>query len=117
MSDQVGHQNVGFLMTWIFTIKPRREKPRLRGFQQGPTQTGLYTQRWLETKEDEFFSLYVATTKALIVAQLICVFVFAYAKSGVSGRRGLLHALVRSSVRPSMSDNIGSYSREIFSYR
>ena len=68
VSDQVGNQNVGFLMTRLilfsrpgvliliylvpghfFIFEPRSEKIVLRGFRPGPTQTGLYShRRWLE---------------------------------------------------------------------
>ena len=60
----------------------------------GPTQTGLYShRRWLETRNFVFrkkrdCTIRVAKTKALIsfavTAKLICVFVFAYAKSRFS---------------------------------
>ena len=37
-------------MIYRFLYEPRCEKTRLRGFQPGPTQTGLYShRRWLET--------------------------------------------------------------------
>ena len=64
----------------------------------GPTQTGLYNnRRWLEAGNFVFrkkrdCTIYVAKTKALIsfavTAKLICVFVFAYAKSRFFSRRG-----------------------------
>ena len=67
-------------------------KPVFGVFQQGPTQTRLYShRRWLETCKFGFrkkrdCTIYVAKTKALIscavTAQLVCAFVFAYAKSG-----------------------------------
>ena len=67
------------------------------GFRPGPTQTGHYScKRWLEARkfglsikvEGLYFPIYVAKTKALIscmvTTQLICAFVFAYAKSRFS---------------------------------
>ena len=78
---------------WTNTGKrnePRCEKTGLRGFRPSPTQTRLYShRRCLESWNFGFrkyrdCSIYVAKTKALIscavTAQLICVFVFAYAK-------------------------------------
>ena len=77
-----------------FTIEPHCEKTCLWGFQPGPTQTGLYGhRRLLETlklgiREYRDCTIYVAKTKVLIscvvTAQLICIFVFAYAKSRFS---------------------------------
>ena len=74
--------------------EPRCEKTSLRGFRPGPTQTRLYSyRRWLETGNFEFrkkrdCTIHVAKTKALIsfalTTKLICVFVFAYAKSPFS---------------------------------
>ena len=75
----------------LVAYEPRYEKTGLRGFRPGPTQTGLY--RWLEAgnfeiRKERGCTIYVAKTKALIscavTAQLICVFVFAYAKSRFS---------------------------------
>ena len=71
-----------------FAVEPRCEKTGLRGFRPGPTQTGLYA-RGLKFRIYEVEGLfYVAKTKALIsfavTAKLICVFVFAYAKSRFS---------------------------------
>ena len=73
---------------------PHREKTVVRGVQPGLTQTGLYNhRRWLEASNFGFrkrrdCTIYVEKTKALIscavTAQLICVFVFAYAKSWFS---------------------------------
>ena len=67
--------------------EPSQDKTRLQGFQSGPTQTRLYShRRWLEALND--CTIYVAKTKALIscavTVQLICAFVFAYAKSRFS---------------------------------
>ena len=63
----------------------------VRGFRTGLTQTGLYShKRWLEAgnlgfRKKRDCSIYVAKTKGLIscavTTQLICGFVFAYAKS------------------------------------
>ena len=74
--------------------EPRCEKTCLRGFRPGPTQTGLYShRRWLKARNFVFMKYrdctsYVAKTKALIsfavTAKLICVLVFAYAKSRFS---------------------------------
>ena len=70
--------------------EPRCQKTGLRGFQPGPTQTGLFSHwRWLEAwnfgfRKQRDCTIQVAKTKALIsfavTAKLICVFVFAYAK-------------------------------------
>ena len=78
----------------ICIFELRCKKTGLRGFRPGPTQTGLYSRRrWLEALNFRFrkwrdFSLRVAKTKSLIsfavTAKLICVFVFAYAKSRFS---------------------------------
>ena len=74
--------------------EPRCEKIGLRGFRSGPTLTGLYNDRRLLEASNFGFRKYrdwticVAKTKALIssavTAKLICVFVFAYAKSRFS---------------------------------
>ena len=74
--------------------EPRSEKTWLRGFPPGLTQTGLYShRRWLEACNFVFrkwrdCTIRVVKTKALIsfavTAKLICVFVFAYAKSRFS---------------------------------
>ena len=74
--------------------EPRSEKTGLQGFWPGPTQTGLCSyRRWLEDwnfgfRKKRDCSIRVAKTKALIsfavTAKLICVFVFAYAKSQFS---------------------------------
>ena len=74
--------------------EPRSEKTGLRGFRPGPTQTGLYSyRRWLDARNFGFrksrdCTIRIAKTKALIsfavTAKLICVFVFAYAKSRFS---------------------------------
>ena len=70
--------------------EPRHEKTSLRGIQPGPTQTRLYNYR-LEISDSGKLrdcTIYLAKTKALIscvvTAQLICSFVFAYAKSRFS---------------------------------
>ena len=74
--------------------EPRCEKTGLRGFRPGPAPTGLCShRRWLESRNFGFrkkrdCTIHVAKTKALIsfavTAKLICVFVFAYAKSRFS---------------------------------
>ena len=76
------------------TFEPRCEKTGLRGVRPGPTQTGLYSyRRWLEARNFVFrkwrdCTISVAKTKSLIsfavTVKLICVFVFAYAKSRFS---------------------------------
>ena len=73
-----------------FAYEPRHKKTGLWGFRPGPTQTGLYSdRRWLEAgnfvfRKQRDCTSYVAKTKALIslavTAQLICAFVFTYAK-------------------------------------
>ena len=78
----------------IMSNEPSCEKTGLRGFRPGPTQTELYShRRWLEALNFGFTKkrdciIFVAKTKALIsfavTAKLICVFVFAYAKSRFS---------------------------------
>ena len=75
-------------------LEPRCEKTGLRGFRPGPPQIGLYSHiRWLEARNFGFrkkrgCTIRGAKTKALIsfavTAKLICVFVFAYAKSRFS---------------------------------
>ena len=75
---------------YCFINEPRCEKTGLRGFQLGPTQTGLYNhRRWLEacnfvSRKKRDCTIREAKTKALIsfavTAKLICVFVFANAK-------------------------------------
>ena len=84
-------------------IEPRSEKTGLRGFRPGPTQTGLCShRRWLEACNFGFSktkdcTIYVAKTKALIrfpvTAKLICVFVFAYAKSRFSQDEAHIYCL------------------------
>ena len=74
--------------------KPRLDKICLRDFRPGSTQTGLYSHsRWLEALHFGFrkkmdCTICVTKTKTLIscavTAQLICAFVFAYAKSTFS---------------------------------
>ena len=76
------------------TYEPPCEQTGLRGFRPGPTQTRLYSQRrWLEAcdfvfRKNRDCTICVAKTKTLIsfavTAKLICVFVFAYAKSRFS---------------------------------
>ena len=75
-------------------LEPRCEKTGLRGVRPGPTQTRLYNHtRWLEAcnfifRKKRDCTIYIAKTKALIsfavTVKLICVFVFAYAKSRFS---------------------------------
>ena len=69
------------------------EKTGLRGFRPGATQAGLYShRRWLEAwnfglGKQRDCTIHVTKTKALIscavTVQLICVFVFVYAKKPV----------------------------------
>ena len=88
VSDQAPHKPGNVL------YEPRCEKNGLRGFRPGPTQTRLCShRRWLEAcnfvfRKKRDCNIYIAKTKALISfavsAKLICVFVFAYAKSWFS---------------------------------
>ena len=83
-----------FLQLSKMLSEPSCEKTGLRGFRPGPTQTRLYShRRWLEAgnfvfRKQRNCTSYGAKTKALIsfavTAKLICVFVFAYAKSRFS---------------------------------
>ena len=85
-----GHSAKGRSSISQLLIEPRCEKTDLRCFRPGPTQTGLYSHgRWLEAlnvgfRQQRDRTIHVAKTKTLIscavTAQLICVFVFAYAK-------------------------------------
>ena len=78
----------------IASREPRCGKTGFRCFLPCPTQTGLYShRRWLEAwkfglRSKRNCTICVAKTKALIsfavTAKLICVFVFAYAKSRFS---------------------------------
>ena len=82
----MGTHNVSF--------EPRCEKTGLWGFRPGPTQNRLYShRRWLEAwnygfRKKRDCTIRIAKAKALIscvvTVQLICVFVFTYAKSGFS---------------------------------
>ena len=82
-----------FIASHTFS-QPRHDKTCLRGFRPGATQTGLYShRRWLEALYFGFgkkmdCTICVTKTKTLIscavTAQLICTFVFAYAKSRFS---------------------------------
>ena len=73
----------------MLSNEPVREKTNNLGFRPGPTQTGLYSHRKrLEASNVRFkkkrdSTIRVAKPKTLIscavTAQLICVFVFAYA--------------------------------------
>ena len=84
-----GHGNT-HLTPGPVLYETRCKKTGFRGFRPGPTQTGLYShRRWLEAYNFGFrkkrdCTIRVAKTKSLIscavTAQLICVFVFAYAK-------------------------------------
>ena len=76
-------------------------KPGLWGFRPGLTQTGLYSHSiCLEScnfifRKKRDCTICVAKTKALIsfavTAKLICIFVFAYAKSRFFSQRGSYH--------------------------
>ena len=82
------------LISCTILFEPHREKTGFRDFRPGPTKTGLYFhRRWLEAcnfgfRKKRDCTICLAKTKALIscavTAQLICVFVFAYAKSRFS---------------------------------
>ena len=78
---------------YIFEL--RHEKISLRSFRPGPTQTGLYGHRRCTTTEDDrrleisdLESRGIVLSKQRCycpaIAQLICIFVFAYAKSSFS---------------------------------
>ena len=85
----------------MLLYEPRCEKTSLRGFRPGPTQSRLYYHtRWLQAgnfvfRKKRYCTIHVAKTKALIsfafTAKLICVFVFAYAKSRFSQTRLIFH--------------------------
>ena len=89
------------------TFETRCEKTGLRGFRPGPTRTRLYShRRWLEAsnflfRKKRYCTTYVVKTKALIsfevTVKLICVFVFAYAKSRFSHDTALFFS-VQSSI-------------------
>ena len=88
-ADQPAHPIINLVLH--LPNMPRREKDGLRGFRPGPTQTRLYIHRiWLEAgnfifRKNRNCTIYEAKTKVLVscavTAQLICDFVFAYAKS------------------------------------
>ena len=88
--------------------EPRSEKTSLRGFRPGPTQTGLCSyRRWLEAwnfgfRKKRDCTIRVAKTKALIsfavTAKLICVFVFAYAKSWFSRNEAHMMTDIKTSL-------------------
>ena len=92
MVELDSHSQMGYITQ---LIEPRSEETGLRGFRPGPTQTGLYSHtRWLEVlnfgcKKKRDCTIRIAKTKALIscavTAQLICVFVFAYANQRTIG--------------------------------
>ena len=67
-----------------FISKPRREKTCFRSFRRGQTETGAQKMVMLGILD---YTFYVAKKKTLIscsvTAQLICAFVFAYAKKQV----------------------------------
>ena len=79
-----------------------------RGFRPGPTQTRLYShRRWLEAlnfglRKKRDCTIYVAKTMALfsfaVTAKLVCVFVFAYAKS---------RSHDEAQLREALKDNVG----------
>ena len=74
--------------------EPPCEKTGHRGFRLGPTQTRLYSHRRrlkagnFESRKKSDCTISVEKTKALIIfvvtAKLICIFVFAYAKTQFS---------------------------------
>ena len=76
-------------------------KPIFGGFRPGPTQTWLYShRRWLVAcnfgfRKERDCTIRIAKTKALIscavTAQLICVFVFAYAKKFSYNAAHIMH--------------------------
>ena len=82
------------LCVQIKLFEPRCEKTGLRGFRPGPTQIGQCNHRrcleaWnLKFRKKRYCTIREAKTKALIsfaiTAKLICVLVFAHAKSRFS---------------------------------
>ena len=90
-----------------FNFKEGSIRSYIRGFRSGPTQTGLYShRRWLEAlnfgfRKQRDCTIRVAKTKALIsfvdTAKLICVFVFAYAKSQFSHNEAHMSLVVLES--------------------
>ena len=90
------------------------EKTGLRGFRPGRTQTGLGSHgKWLEacnfrSWKNRDCTISVATTKALIgfavTAKLICVFVFAYAKSWFSHDAAHISVLLTARNFPNFLD-------------
>ena len=101
-----------FYVPMLTQNEPPRQKTGLRGFRPGPTQIGLGNhRRWLEAQILELGSstIHVAKTKALIscavTAQLICGFVFAYAKirfSHVAAQITTLRSILNRSTHPAM---------------
>ena len=76
----------------ILSYEPHRDEACLRGFRPGPTQTRLYIhRRWLEAGNFGGLSFLCSINEGAdqlrsyfscaVTAQLICAFVFAYAKS------------------------------------
>ena len=97
-------------------FEPRCEKTGLQGFRPGLTQTGLCShRRWLEAwnygfRKKRDCTIHVAKTKALIscavTAQLICAFVFAYAKNRFSHYKA--HMLNFTEIYIAYSENKGA---------
>ena len=72
-------------------FEPCCKKTGFRWFRPDPTQNGLYSYRRCMTRclnffseVEDFYTSYEVKTKAPATAKLICVFVFAYAKSRFS---------------------------------
>ena len=99
-----------FYVPMLTQNEPRRQKTCLQGFRPGPTQIGLGNhRRWLEARNFGTSTIHVAKTKALIscavTAQLICGFVFAYAKirfSHVAAQITTLRSILNRSTHSAM---------------
>ena len=94
MPDLVGNPKDKFSRDKFHIYEPHGEKTCLWGFRPGLTQTSLFSyRRLLEAwnfgfRKERDCTIRVVKTKALIsfvdIVKLICVFVFAYAKSWFS---------------------------------
>ena len=100
-----------FYVPMLTQNEPRRQKTGLWGFRPGPTQIRLGNhRRWLEARNfgtrKLLSTIHVAITKALIsCAELICGFVFAYAKirfSHAAAQITTLRSILNRSTHPAM---------------
>ena len=92
-----------FYLKMVRLIEPRCEKTGPQGFRPGPTKTGLSNhRRCLEAwnfgfRNKRYCTIRVAKTKTQIsftvTAKLICVFIFAFAKSWFSHNEAQLNQL------------------------